>query len=208
VKRESGLYPPEVREYIKAHVKGTGPLEMSRKVNSEFGTSYTVGQMKSYYGNHGLASGVDGRFQKGHTPANKGVKMPQETYRKLERTMFKKGGIPPNALPVGAEVVTVDGYIRVKTAEPNVWEFKHRLVWQQYKGEIPKGMIINFKDGNPANTDIGNLVMLTRSEHLELTRRGYRSQDPLITGAGVATIKLEGRCRELRSKGKEGGANG
>jgi hypothetical protein len=200
MKHQSKLYPQEVEEYIKSHFKGTGPKAMAEEVNRIYGTSYTHCQMKGYYGRNKLDSGVTGYIQKGNVPFNKGMKMPPHVYEKAKHTMFKKGQVPHNTVPVGTEVVTDDGYIKVKTAEPNKWRFKHRLVWQQYRGEIPKGMVICFKDGNPLNTDIGNLAMLDRREHLEMTRRGYRSENPGITEAGIYTLRLENKCRELRKE--------
>jgi len=37
---------------------------------------------------------VNGRFMKGHKPANKGKKMKYKTKMKLKKTWFKKGHIP------------------------------------------------------------------------------------------------------------------
>ena len=41
-------------------------------------------------------SGKKHRFSKGHTPANKGQKMPKQVYERAKATMFKKGHIPAN----------------------------------------------------------------------------------------------------------------
>ena len=95
-----------------------------------------------------------GFFSKGHQPMNKA-------------TRFKKGCIPKNHKEVGYERVNRDGYIEVKTAEPNVFELKHRLVWIEYNGEIPPGYNIQFKDGNRQNVSIENLYMISRSEQLK-----------------------------------------
>jgi hypothetical protein len=201
---ESRVFPPEVRAYMAEHVKGTGPSAMAAQLNMLFGTSYTSGQIKSYYGNHGLDSGVNGRFEKGHVPANKGMKMPPEIYARSKPTMFRKGHSPSNTAPVGTEAVTPDGYVKVKVAEPNRWEFKHRLEWMRHRGEIPEGGVVGFKDGDSTNTDIDNLMLLTRAEHLTMTRRGYRSDNPALTEAGVGIVKLESRCRELRKEKNDG----
>lgn len=74
-----------------------------------------------------------GFFPKGHQPTNKGRKqteyMSDAQIEKTKATRFKKGCIPKNHKEVGYERITRDGYIEVKTAEPNVFELKHRLVW-------------------------------------------------------------------------------
>lgn len=63
---------------------------------------------------------------------------------KANRGSFKKGNRPGNTARVGDETLTDDGYIRVKVAEPNRWELKHRLVWEKYRGEIPENGVIRF----------------------------------------------------------------
>ena len=110
-------------------------------------------------------------FPKGHQPMNKGRKqteyMSEEQLAKTKATRFKKGHVPKNHKPVGYERITRDGYIEVKTAEPNVFELKHRLVWIEHNGEIPPGYNIQFKDGNRQNVSIENLYMISRSEQLK-----------------------------------------
>lgn len=112
-----------------------------------------------------------GFFPKGHQPMNKGRKqteyMSDAQIEKTKATRFRKGHIPKNHKPVGYERITRDGYIEVKTAEPNVFEPKHRLVWVEYNGEIPSGYNIQFKDGNRQNASIENLYMISRSEQLK-----------------------------------------
>lgn len=44
----------------------------------------------------------------------------------------------------------------------------HRVVWEFYNGEIPRGYHIHHKDFNPANNDISNLQMVSRSEHQKI----------------------------------------
>lgn len=107
------------------------------------------------------------RFTKGHTPANKGKKMPPETYAKVAGTMFKKGHINVRTKPVGSERVNVDGYMEVKVAEPNKWRLKHRVVWEKANGPIPQGYNVQFKDGNPKNITLENLYLISRAQQLK-----------------------------------------
>ena len=107
------------------------------------------------------------QFRKGNTPPNKGKKwseyMSKEMQEKSRKTTFKKGNIPPNHRQVGSERITRDGYIEVKTQEPNVFKLKHRLIWEEHNGPIPKGYNIQFRDKNPLNCSIENLYMISRS---------------------------------------------
>ncbi|MDD3038860.1 HNH endonuclease signature motif containing protein [Bacteroides sp.] len=118
-----------------------------------------------------------GFFPKGHQPMNKGRKqteyMSDAQIEKTKATRFKKGNIPGNHKPVGYERITKDKYIEVKTAEPNVFELKHRIVWIEHNGEIPPGYNIQFKDGDRQNVCIENLYMVSRSEQLKTENSMY-----------------------------------
>lgn len=106
------------------------------------------------------------RFHKGHIPTNKGKKVSQEIYEKMSPTMFKKGHINENKRAVGSERVNVYGYIEIKVAEPNRWRLKHRLIWEQVNGGIPKGYNVQFKNHNPQDCRIENLYLICRAEQI------------------------------------------
>ena len=107
------------------------------------------------------------RFRKGHKPANKGKRMSPETYSRVAPTMFRKGNVPANHRPVGSERVNVDGYVEIKMAEPNKWRQKHRVVWEQEYGPIPKGSNIQFRNGNRQDIRIENLYLISRQDQLK-----------------------------------------
>ncbi len=90
----SKLFPAEVISYIRDNHKGTGTYRMPSSLNAKFGTSYTRSQIKAFYSNHHLRSGVDVRFQKGHVPHNKGKKG-MLMHPNAVATQFKKGSTPP-----------------------------------------------------------------------------------------------------------------
>ena len=109
---------------------------------------------------------IASRFKKGHTPPNKGKRMPPEVYEKVSRTMFKRGHRPVNHREVGSERVNVYGYIEVKVAEPNKWRLKHRVIWEESNGPIPEGHNIQFKNRNPLDCRLENLYILSRAEQM------------------------------------------
>jgi hypothetical protein len=109
--------------------------------------------------------GENCRFQKGHTPANKGQKMSTDLYEKVKPTMFKKGHTPHNAKYDGHERITKDGYIEIRI-RLGKYILKHRHLWEQHNGKIPKGMIIVFKDKNKLNCTIENLEIITKAENM------------------------------------------
>lgn len=109
------------------------------------------------------------RYSKGHKPANKGKKqkeyMTPEAIERTKKTRFKKGSIPLNHKPVGSErICSKDGYLLVKIKEPDVWELKHRVIWERANGEIPESHAVVFKDGNIKNIKLENLELISREE--------------------------------------------
>lgn len=106
-------------------------------------------------------AGAAFRFKKGQKAWNKGKKMP--TVGRMAETQFKKGTLPHNTAKIGDESI-IDGYVKVKIAEPNVWKWKHRMIWEQHHGEIPKGFAVIFKDGNRDNCLLENLECVTPKE--------------------------------------------
>jgi hypothetical protein len=104
-------------------------------------------------------------FQPGHESHNKGQKMSKELYEKCSKTMFKSGNEPHNTKYDGYERTTVDGYIEVRIKK-GVFKLKHRLIYEQNYGQIPKKMYVIFKDKNKLNFDINNLELISLKEHM------------------------------------------
>jgi HNH endonuclease len=116
----------------------------------------------------GCGIGATSRFQKGAVPFNKGTKGFMKSYE----TSFKKGIRPHNTVSVGTIVKCAGNsgkytYLRIKVAEPSKWELLHRWVWQQNFGEIPKGCIVKFKDGNYENCEPENLYLQDRQGNMK-----------------------------------------
>lgn len=120
---------------------------------------------------------IASRFPKGHVPQNKGKKMPPEIYAKAAPTMFKKGHAPHNHREVGSERISKDGYYEIKVAEPNKWKLKHRVIWEQVNGAIPRGFNVQFKNHNPLDCRIDNLYLISRQDQMA-KENSYYSKYP------------------------------
>lgn len=192
------LLTPEQENFVRQEAFGKTTEELTLLLNQKFGTSFSEKQILTWKKNHKVSSGFSGRFQKGQTSWNKGKKMPEETKQKI-KTMFKKGIRPHNTLSIGDEVVTDFGYVKVKVAEPNVWKFKHRIVWELAHGEIPANSVICFKDGNKLNCELDNLILLTRGE-LAIVNKFFGNYTGELTLTGIALGKLKSIVSKKQSK--------
>ncbi len=192
--RPSKVYPSEIQSFIQKNHIGVSSKKMAGLLNAAFGTSYTAGQIKAYYESHGINSGVTGRFQKGHVPANnarKGYCAPG-----CEKGWFPKGNIPTNHKPVGSErIEKKDGYVLIKTAEPNIYRQKHIVVWEQAYGPVPEGHVVTFIDGDKYNLRLANLRLITKAENATLNFYGVRGPSEELLELGLLVVK----ARHLRN---------
>ena len=194
------IFSEEVMQFIRENTYGTVSKELTDMVNQTFGTSYTPGQIKTYKSNNGLKSGIDARFKKGHIPPNKGKK--GVCAPGCEKTWFKKGNVPVNKKPVGSERVDRDGYTLVKVAEPRTWKLKHRLVWEEHYGKVPRDHAIMFLDGDKTNFDISNLRLVTRNELKTINKNNLKFNNKELTETGLLIAKLMISANEHKKKGK------
>lgn len=209
-------YPQGMYEYIRDNSLGVSSKEMAEQVKEKFGYEMTPTCMKQFRQRHGIKSGVTGWYQKGHAPGTKGktleyiCKGDPEKLARVRSTQFKKGHRPVNEMQIG-DITVVNGYKLRKKAMTGSqwerWEFLHRAVWQEHNGPIPKGMVVTFKDSDPMNCDISNLMLITQAQSALMTRKGLRSRDPNITETGAALAALElavsEKKKNKRNKKKE-----
>lgn len=137
------------------------------------------------------------RYAKGHQPANKGKKMPAETYAKVAPTMFSKGNKPHNFRPVGSERLTKDGYLERKIANPKTWRAVHVLVWEAAYGPVPAKHKVIFKDNNKLNNELTNLECVS---YADLMRRNSIVRYPADLRFAMKTLK---KLKKQINNGKE-----
>ena len=196
------MYKKEEKEFLVKFIPGHLSAEIQDVFREKFGRCLTYDQIKNFKGNNKICSGVNTKFKKKHVPANKGKKMSEEQYAKCKATMFKKGGVPPNYRPVGSERVNVDGYIEIKVKDPNKWKLKHRVVWEQHNGKIPPDKIVIFKDNNPLNCTIDNLMLISKEENLKMNNIGACAYKGLEKEVLLNAIKLKNAIKNRLSKKK------
>jgi hypothetical protein len=161
------LYPNHSSKYI-AELLG---VTISKVYNTAWGAKVKKSDayMLTPASGRIIEPSVANQFKPGHTPHNKGKQMDAEIYEKVAPTMFKKGNKPANTKPVGTINVRADSsgrlyqYIKIKDSH---WELLQRHVWTKANGEIPRGSVVIFLDGNYLNCDISNLQVISRRENM------------------------------------------
>lgn len=179
------LFTIEQKEWIERKYKELQLGELTRQFNLVFGQSKTTAQIRAFTKNNKMKSGRTGQFEKGHSSWNDGLKGWSAGGNSM-MTRFKPGATPLNHRPVGSERVNVDGYIEIKTAEPNVWGQKHRIEWEKVHGPIPAGHILWFRDNNRQNCHPDNLMLVTRAQHAVVSKMQLHS----ATGEFKETVVL------------------
>lgn len=113
------------------------------------------------------------------------------------RRGFKKNMITHNVKPIGYEMTTKHGgytYVKVNNTGVKSKDFvaKHRLVYEQTHGEIPKGHIVIFLDGDKQNFESDNLYAVNRWVHRMMCQDGYFTElgSKELTLAAIARYEL------------------
>lgn len=157
----------------------------------------------------GWKTGRTGCFPKGNEPFNKGK--PHPARGRASETQFKKGTVPPNRRSLGDERVGKDGYIEMSVPVVNPYTghsrrfmHKHRYLWEQVNGPLPKGMALKFLDGDRTNCDPSNLEAIPRALLPRLnggrhkTRIAYDDAPNELKPTLMAVAKLEQGIHEKR----------
>lgn len=190
-------FPEEVMQFISDNIEGNSYPKMTELVNERFGTSYTVNQMHHQYTKHKLRSGLTGRFEKDCVPWNRGKNvdfsnLSPQAIENMRKTHFKPGHTPWTVLPIGSEKIK-NGFIYVKTAEPNVWKRKQILIWEQHYGPVPEGACVIFLNGDRTDFSLENLELVSKAEHLRLNERHWRFDDPELQKVALNVVRLKSK---------------
>lgn len=174
-------------EYLKANYANVSNIELAKHFGIEvhfitgFATKHGLKKSKSFMQSLVSDRFVDGgkktRFKTGQQTWNKGLDIKSylspESLEKMAKSHFKKGHVPHNHLPLFSERISKGGYVEIKVTEgvsKNNYMFKHRWLWEQQHGPVPKGKTVVFKNGNPMDFSLDNLELIDRKELLSRNR--------------------------------------
>lgn len=190
-------------QFLIDNVKGITLKELTERFNNKFNLKLSESSIANRKVKLNIQSGiVGGQFVKGQTSFNKGKKwseyMSAEGQANSRKTTFKKGNVPPNRRPIGSERVDKNGYILIKVQDGHKnknWIRKHRYLYEQAHGKIPKGHKVIFADGNNRNFDLNNLILVSDAEELIMNQRKLFTENAEHTKVGANIAKLLSKAK-------------
>lgn len=216
----SNRYTREIINYVKTNYKDKSTIELSAEINKVFGLNTnpdSIQNLKTRIKKEGFIFEPiknNGCFVKGQKSWNKGKKwdefMSKESQEKSRATCFKKGNDPANMALIGTEKWKSghkgrddEGFLYVKVRDKCGrfnWEAKHRYIWEQAYGKIPKGYKVIFKDGNRHNIVLENLALVSNSQMLILNRYNLIYEEKDLTDVGINIAKVIDKVNEKTRK--------
>ena len=181
------LFNQEQADFIRKHSDGRRDQELCRLVNDKFGLSITKQQMSNWRGNHNARSSISLYGWKKGKEAGKDFK-PQKEFR--------------NSMPIGSEFVT-KGIVQIKVSKGK-WIPKHRFLWEEVNGPVPKNHVVIFSDGNNRNFNIDNLILISRKHLAILNKKRLLVEGKELREIAINYAKL---VEKIVEKKKEGSGN-
>ena len=97
------------------------------------------------------------------------------------------------------------GYLMIKLSDKrNVksyqenWMLYHRYLWEKENGKIPLGSVLIFKDNNPLNCNLDNLMILSREDAAKTKKGGIKMLgNAELTEAFATLIALQNKLTEM-----------
>jgi hypothetical protein len=152
--------------------------------------------------------GIGTRFEKGHVPANAGLRRPGWGPGRMKATQFKKGerrGVAVRLYqPIGTERISKDGYRERKINDgmplQRRWRAVHLVMWEEAHGPLPKGYAVCFTNGDKADIRLDNLSLVSRRD---LMKRNSIHNYPEPIALAVQLIGALNRQIRKRTHGQE-----
>lgn len=113
-----------------------------------------------------------------------------------------------NDLPIGTERIK-EGYSVIKVASnPSVWKYKHRWIYEQAFGKIPKNHHVIFLDGDKTNCSLDNLALVDNKVAMLMKAQHLHSNCKEVTETGMLLAKLQMKQTELTMTKVDEGISG
>jgi len=209
--------------FLEKKVSGTTYGKLAELFNKRFKTDFSEEQIRAVCIRNGLRNGLPGGGQRPGSQKLPQLphkiisfiqkNMKGKTYNELAESIYKQFGLSltrwrikhaiqlsgirnvcgSRSKPVGTEIKTPEGYIRVKVFDTGKfsddWKYKHIFLWEQENGSVPEGHCIVFADQNRENCELDNLLMVSRSELSQLLGYGMIFKNKELTKTGLVILR-------------------
>lgn len=168
-------YTAEEEQFLKENASKMTRRELTSEFNKRFGACIKEDAIVMRCWQKGYKPRTDGKFKVGSVPWEK-TNGGKDAYLKtlprapLGKEYYMKGK---------TYVLTEDG------RRP-----KHRVVWEEHCGELKKGDVIIFADGDTSNFDIKNLRKVNNSIQATLHMNGWVGFAPIVD-VGITWCRLK-----------------
>lgn len=176
-------FTKEMVEFLDSLPRDMNYAEMARQLNAEFGT-------------------------KAHRCAVQDICCKRLGFKRTGNSgQFTKGQAGITNLNVGTER-DLNGYVFIKIADNKIegmhtyqkrkvnWVAKHRYIYEQNHGPIPKGWIVIFLDNDNRNFDPDNLYAVPRSIHARMCNNQWYTDSREHTLAAIKLCELDTMLRK------------
>ena len=107
-----------------------------------------------------------------------------------------KGHKPWHSKEIGSTRQNKRGYQEIKVSNKK-WVYRHRYIYEQHYGKIPKNYEVIFLDGDKNNLDISNLTIVDKKTALTMMRKRLMFEDKELTKTGIAIASLMNKNKDL-----------
>jgi hypothetical protein len=212
-------YRDEEIKFLKDNVSGVSNKELADKFNKKFNLNQSpaaIQRVKFKYGLHSFTAGwhrysdeeikflednveeisvkeLTDKFNKKFNLNQSllsihAIKFRHELYNKIKGG-FKKGNDPWNAKEIMCERITA-GYVYIKVKDPDEWVLKHRYIYEQKYGKIPKGCNVIFADGDKTNFNLDNLILVKNELNGIMAKKRLYFSNAELTKTGINIAKM------------------
>lgn len=188
-------YTAEQLDFVKSNCT-LERKELTKCFNEKFSTNLSVDNISGLCKRKKWKTGRTGCFEKGSVPPNKGTK----GLTGANKTSFAKGHKTWNKQPIGYEY-KADGYIRIKVAEPNVFTFKHRKIWEEHHGPVPDTHVIAFKNQDKTDCRIENLILMSKAEMVVYAKNFHKFVTTETNETCLLMAKVKTKAAQLKKEG-------
>ena len=215
-------YTEEEVEWLKENVYGVRHEELARRFNERFGTNVNRYNIRNMLTRRGIKNGLNQsdltKEMKQFVFDNyKGISNQELADRVNEKFGTNFGAVKfadfkwLNGLRSGYqyqpwlkwqkehmdETIRKDGYVYIKVGKN--WYAKQRWVYERAYGELQPGEVLIFKDGDPTNCDLDNLIKVRKNVLCRVS--SLLTDDKEINNSLILTGLVLDKIKQIEEEG-------